>query len=71
MEKKGLGESVVLIHANTAPVKLLKGLYRRQLFVKAYNGADAPKILEIMRDISMNAPEDVRAELEINPVNMI
>ena len=71
IDERGLKDAVVLIHANTAPVKLLKGLYRQQLFVKLYSGDDSSVILGEMRRIALGAPDDVRAELEINPVNMI
>lgn len=54
-----------------APIGLLRGAHRWQLFVKLYFKADVEAVTRRMLAIAEAAPEGVRAELEVNPVNMI
>ena len=54
-----------------APIALLRGEHRWQLFVKLHFRADVEAITRRMLEIAERSPEGVRGELEINPVNMI
>ena len=54
-----------------APIAFLRGEHRWQLFVKLYFKADVEAVTRKMQAIAEAAPEGVRGELEVNPVNMI
>ena len=58
------------MRALEAPIKLLRGDTRWQVFLKMYFKGDADGVAEKMRALADAAPEGVRAELEINPNNM-
>ena len=59
------------LHAVEAPIGLLRGEYRWQLFAKLFFKADVEAVTRQMQVMAEEAPEGVRAELEIDPVNMI
>ena len=65
------GADVLQLRAVEAPIGLLRGEYRWQLYVKMLYKADVAAITGQMRDLAEQAPEGVRGELEVNPVNMI
>ena len=54
-----------------APIAFLRSEHRWQLFVKLYFKADVEAVTRKMQAIAEAAPEGVRGELEVNPVNMI
>ena len=67
----GAEKDVVQLRAAEAPIAFLRGEHRWQLFVKLYFKADVEAAVERMQAIAEAAPEGVRGELEVNPVNMI
>ena len=68
-ETGGLGD-VIQLRAAQAPIKLLRGEARWHLFLKVYFKADMEDIARTMQAIADDAPQGVRAELEINPTNL-
>ena len=71
VDSAGMKNDILQIRAAEAPIGLLRGEHRWQLYVKVLYKADVPAITAQMRDIADAAPEGVRGELEVNPVNMI
>ena len=71
LDQQGMRRDVVQLRAVEAPIKQLRGEYRWQLFLKMYFKADADAVAARMHALAGDAPEGVRAELEINPVSMI
>ena len=67
----GQSELTLQCRASEAPIGLLRGEFRWQLFVKLYFRADVNAVTRRMLEIAEQAPEGVRGELEVNPVNMI
>ena len=67
----GLREDVLQLRAAEAPIGLLRGEFRWHLYTKLFYRADAGAFAERLRDLAESAPEGVRGELEVNPVNMI
>jgi primosomal protein N' len=61
---------VVQLRALEAPISLLRGEFRWQLFLKMYFKGDLNAACEQMQEMSDAAPNGVRAELEVNPVNL-
>ena len=70
LAQKGHMADVVQSRAVEAPVRRIRGQYRWQLFVKVYFKADISAIAGKMEELAERAPEQVRAELEINPTNL-
>ena len=70
-DRHGVRDDVVQLRAAEAPIGLLRGEHRWQLFVKLYFRADVEAVASRMRQIADDAPEGVRGELEVDPVNMI
>ena len=70
LTQKGHMADVVQSRAVEAPVRRIRGQYRWQLFVKVYFKADISAIAGKMEELAERAPEQVRAELEINPTNL-
>ena len=64
-------DEVLQCRACEAPIGMLRGEFRWQLFVKLYFKADVEAVTARMLEIAEHAPEGVRGELEVNPVNMI
>lgn len=71
IERGRMRRDVVQMRALEAPIKLLRGQYRYQVFLKMYFKGDVDALTGEMRAAADDAPEGVRAELEVNPVNMI
>ena len=71
IDEIGQSELTLQCRACEAPIGLLRGEYRWQLFVKLYFRADVDAVTRRMLEIAEQAPEGVRGELEVNPVNMI
>ena len=71
VNEKGMRGDILQLRAAEAPIGMLRGAFRWQLFVKLYFRADVEAVTERMRDIADAAPEGVKGELEVNPVNMI
>ena len=67
----GLRADVLQLRAAEAPIGLLRGEFRWHLYTKLFYRADAGAFAERLRGLAENAPEGVRGELEVNPVNMI
>lgn len=70
LDDNGMRGDVVQMRAMEAPIKLLRGESRWQLFLKMYFKADIDGVAAFMQSLAEAAPEGVRAELEINPANM-
>ena len=61
---------VVQLRALEAPISLLRGEHRWQLFLKMYFKGDLNAACEKMQAMADAASGGVRAELEVNPVNL-
>ena len=71
LDEAGAREDAIQLKAAEAPIRLLRGEARWQLLLKLYFKADMDAVAERMQALADAAPEGVRAELEINPNNMI
>jgi len=71
LTETGMEKGVLYRHAREAAIKLLRGEARWQVFVKLFVPGPADEILEKMRSLSLDPPQGVAVELEINPSNMI
>ena len=71
VDRSGMKDDVLQLRAAEAPIALLRGERRWQLYVKLYFRADVGAVTERMRQLADQAPDGVRGELEVNPVNMI
>ena len=71
LTQTGQAEDALQCRACEAPIGLLRGEFRWQLFVKLYFKADVEAVTRRMLEIAEQSPEGVRGELEVNPVNMI
>ena len=71
VEAQDVQADVLQLRAVEAPIGMLRGEHRWQLFVKLYFKADVEAVAAHMQAMAEAAPEGVRAELEVNPVNMI
>ncbi len=70
LDQQGMRRDVVQLRALEAPISLLRGEHRWQLFLKMYFKGDLGAACARMQEMAGAAPEGVRAELEVNPVNM-
>ena len=61
---------VVQMRAVEAPIKLLRGLARWQVFLKMYFKGDLDAVSREMQLLADRAPEGVTAEFEVNPANL-
>lgn len=70
LDEKNMRADVVQLRALEAPISLLRGEFRWQLFLKMYFKGDLNAACERMQMMADAAPAGVRAELEVNPVNL-
>lgn len=70
LDAHGMRPDVVQLRALEAPISLLRGEFRWQLFLKMYFKGDLNAACEQMQAMTEAAPDGVRAELEVNPVNL-
>ena len=70
LDREGLRGDVVHMRAHEAPISLLRGEHRWQLFLKMYFKGDVDAACARMQAMADAAPEGVRAELEVNPANL-
>ena len=70
LDAQGLRGDVVHMRAHEAPITLLRGEHRWQLFLKMYFKGDVNAACARMQAMADAAPEGVRAELEVNPANL-
>ena len=70
LDRQNTRGDVVQLRALEAPISLLRGEYRWQLFFKMYFKGDLNAACAWMRAMADAAPENVRAELEVNPINL-
>lgn len=71
IDSGGHRPDIVQMRALEAPIKLLRGQWRYQVFLKMYFKGDVDAVTGEMRRIADIERPGVRAELEINPVNMV
>jgi primosomal protein N' (replication factor Y) len=71
IDEIGERKNVVQMRAVDAPIALLRGEARHQVFLKMYFKGDVDRVAAKMRDLAAEPRPGVRAELEVNPVNMI
>ena len=71
LEENGHWKNIVQMRALAAPIGLLRGKTRWQIFLKMYFKGDREGILKQMLRLADGAPVQVRAEVEVNPVNMV
>ncbi len=70
LDRGGHRPDIVQMRALECPVKRLRGEYRYQVFLKMYFKADTRSITAQMQTLADKA-EGARAELEVNPVNLL
>ncbi len=70
LDEQGMRQDVVQMRALEAPIKLLRGQTRWQVFLKMYFKGDLEGVSRRMQALADSAPPGVRAELEINPSNL-
>ena len=70
LDKKGMRPDVVQLRAVEAPISLLRGDHRWQLFLKMYFKGDLNAVCERMQAMADASANGVRAELEVNPANL-
>ena len=70
LEENNMRPDVVQMRALEAPITLLRGEHRWQLFLKMYFKGELNAACEEMQRMAGAAPDGVRAELEVNPTNM-
>lgn len=70
LDENGHRPDVVQMRAAEAPIRLLRGEIRWQIFLKMYFKGDLETVTAFMQRQTENMPEGVRAELEVNPTNM-
>ena len=70
-EQSGQQRDVIQARALEAPIGLLRGESRWQLFVKVHFKGDIDGISEKMQEIADRAETGVRSDLEINPNNLL
>ena len=70
LDAQGMRRDVVQLRALEAPIALLRGEHRWQLFLKMYFKGDLNAACARMQALAGAAPAGVRAELEVNPVNL-
>ena len=71
IDEGGHRRDIVQMRAVEAPIKLLRGQWRYQVFLKMYFKGDVEAVTEEMRRIADMERNGIRAELEMNPVNMV
>ncbi|MGI6239818.1 MAG: replication restart helicase PriA, partial [Christensenellales bacterium] len=71
LDASGERINIVQMRALEAPIGYLRGEYRQQVFLKMYFKGDVEAVARKMRQIADGAQEGVRAELEVNPVNLM
>ena len=71
IDEIGERKNVVQMRAVEAPIGLLRGEARHQVFLKMYFKGDVRRVTERMRELAEEPRALVRAELEVNPVNLI
>lgn len=62
---------VLAVQAAPAPIKMLRGEYRWQVYVKMLSKGRVSEITAMMESISQAGAEGARIELEVNPASMI
>ena len=70
LEERGMKADVVQLRSLEAPISLLRGEHRWQLFLKMYFKGDVNAACEKLQQLAGSADTGVRAELEVNPVNL-
>lgn len=70
LDRSGARDDAVQMRALEAPIKLLRGMSRWQVFLKMYFKGDIAGVENAMHELAKQAPDGVRAELEINPANL-
>ena len=70
LDESGARADTVQLRALEAPISMLRGEHRWQLFLKMYFKGDINAACARMQAMADAAPEGVRAELEVNPTNM-
>ena len=71
LEETGARSDAIQLAATEAPIRQIRGEYRWQLLLKLYFKADLDAVEARMQALADAAPEDVRAELEINPNSLV
>lgn len=71
LDDTGARADTVQLGAAEAPIKLIRGDTRWQVLLKLYFKADLEAVAAHMQALADAAPEGVRAELEVNPNNLV
>ncbi len=70
LDAENMRGDAVQLRALEAPISLLRGEHRWQLFFKMYFKGDLNAACARMQAMADAAPEGVRADLEVNPTNL-
>ena len=62
---------VLMIRADDAPVKLIRGRHRYQVLVKLFEHSDAKPVLATMAELARAGDERTQVYLEVNPATMM
>ncbi len=62
---------VLLLRADEAPVKRIRGQYRYQVLLKLFNHPDATPVTNLMADMSRTSDDKIKIYCEINPATMM
>lgn len=70
IDAHGMRQDIVQMRALEAPISMLRGEYRWQVFLKMYFKGDFSAVCEYMQSLADAAPDNVRVSMEVNPINM-
>ena len=62
---------MLAVQAAPAPIKMLRGEYRWQVYVKMLSRGRVNEITAMMEEIAEGGMDKARIELEVNPASMI
>ena len=69
--EENLHNDVIAVQSAQAPIKLLRGEYRWQVYVKMFAKGNVARITAIMEEMAEKGAQGARIELEVNPATMI
>jgi len=68
---KGLHQDVIAVQSAQAPIKMLRGEHRWQVYVKMLAKGRVSEITAVMEEMAEKGAEGAKIELEVNPATMI
>ncbi|MCQ2437091.1 MAG: primosomal protein N' [Clostridia bacterium] len=70
IDETGIRRDVIQMRALEAPISLLRGMSRWQIFMKVYFRVDMNAVAVKMQSLADSVPDGISAEVEINPTNL-